>query len=653
MVGSEQRRCWVDRALGALATALPFALALSRAASAGQWRGDLSAVRDLGLVAVGVGGGLSTPVTQALSLIPLGPRTFRAALGSALALALAARLLYGLVRRLLVEAGRASPPGSLLARLGLAGPKAAPGGRLASVLAAIATLTAALSPTWQREATVGGGAMLATAGALGAVWVALACTGAGAGARAGGKRGGVVDVRAWIGLGAILGATFAESPPAGLSALGAACAIGFVSRANDAAEAARRRVILAAACAGALVLGLLCAPLLLRPLAPRAWADIGRALSASSLSALDVASARTGALAAWVREVGVASLLIAAGGVAIALSRAPARRFVAPFVALLVLDAVLPARAAGVLSADPLTPLRSLAVAAIAAGSAVGVQEAVRALLHARIPLGRSAAVLVVTFHITLVALTSEEAGFAADRSEQVAAEVWVDEACGNLEPSSAILVRSPAVAWRLWAARLTRGERPDTLVIPVPLLNRGRVALGLLTAERELEPLLRDFALTGEPSEFGLSALADVRPLHVELDRSWSRRLLSHLTVDGLWLEYAPQPLGSSDRKLAAAESVVPLRRTLAAMAGAPVPDASTSAVLAETLRSHSSVIGMLGERVVAQTFLDTTRQLTAQDPFVTGGSMRHALTGVRQASVARRPVISRGQARRPAPSP
>ncbi|EYF06535.1 hypothetical protein [Chondromyces apiculatus] len=644
-----------------MATVLPFALALVRAASAGQWRDDLPAVRDLGLVAVGVGGGLSTAVTQALALVPLGPRTFRAALGSALALGVSARLLYGMVRDLLLAAAHRAPAGSWLSRLGLAG-GALPSPRLSSLLAAIATLTAALSPTWQREGTVGGGAMLATAGALGVVRIAQRCLAREPMDARGRGRADVQRARWWIALGALLGATVAESPMAGLAALGAALAMsaavpgvlwGGPQKAGRQGEGRQgvwpsAKVLRGAVLAAIGVAVLLLAPLALRPLAPRAWADLGRALSTERMAALDVASAHTGALSAWVREVGVVSLLIAVGGALLAVARAPARHLVAPFLALLVLDSLLPARAAGVLSADPLTAVRSLAVAGIAAGSAVGVQEAARALLHARVPLAKSAAVLVVMFHVTLVALTSEEAGFAADRSEQTSAEVWADEALGSLEPRAAILVRSPAVAWRLWAARLTRGERPDVVVIPVPLLNRGRVALNLLLQEPALEPLLRDFALSGEPSELGLSTLADVRPLHVELDRRWSRRLLSHLSVDGLWLEFAPEPLGPSDRKLAAAESVVPLRRTLAALSEATMPDASTSAVLAETLRGHSSVIGMLGERLVAQTFLDTTRQLTAQDPFVVGGPIRLALTGVRQASVARKPVLGRGAARR-----
>ncbi|WP_433931250.1 hypothetical protein AB3662_43910 [Sorangium cellulosum] len=659
-MSSGEKRCWLDRSLAFLSAALPFGLSLARAASSGQWREDLTAVRDLGLVAVGVGGGLSTALSQALSLLPLGPRTFRTALGSALALALASRLLYEMVRRLLLEAERPAPlPGLALWRRlrgDAAAPLAAAAGsapgapgsttaapgagspRLASVLAAIAVLTAALSPTWQREATVGGGAMLATCCAL--VTLALASICAEQARHAG---------RAWIGLGALLGATFAESPPAGLAALAASYAMFLARRglgersAGVPAAGPPRRILGAAAGAGALTAALLLAPLALRPLAPRAWADIGRTLTAGSLAALDVASARTTALAAWSREIGVVSLLIAAAGLGLALLRPRARWLVAPFLALLALDTLLPARAAGVLSADPLTPLRSLAVAAIAVGSALGAHAAVRALLDTRVPFSRSGAVLLVVFQLTLVALTSEEAGFAADRSEQTAAEVWTDEAYGSLDPRSALLVRSPAIAWRVWAARITRGERPDVLVVPIPLLDRGHVAASLLAEERKLMPLLRDFALAGEPSEFALSTLADVRPLYVELDPRWSKRLLGHLNVAGIWLEYAPQPLGASDRKLATAQSIAPIRRVLESLSAAAVPDTSTAAVLASTMRGQSNIVSLLGERVVAQSFVDRLGELAAQDPFVSGGPSRRAVTGIRQAFIARRPIRRR----------
>jgi hypothetical protein len=267
----------------------------------------------------------------------------------------------------------------------------------------------------------------------------------------------------------------------------------------------------------------------------------------------------------------------------------------------------------------------------------------VASLLRSRIPLARSGAVLVVVFHLTLVALTSEEAGFAADRSEQLAAEVWADEALGQVQPSAAILVRSPAIAWRLWAARLTRGERPDVLVIPLPLLNRGRVAASLIAVGREVEPLLRDVALTGEPGEFALSKLADVHPLLVELDRGWSRRLANHLVARGVWLGYAPEPLGPSDRKIGAPASVASFRRVLAALTRATVPDPSTSSVVVEGLRAQVDVLFLLGERDAAAELERKVADLRLPDSAGPLAPLRRAITGVRRAAVGRMPARSR----------
>jgi hypothetical protein len=600
---------WLARGLGLVATWVPFGVALSRAASAGQWRDDLPAVRDLGLVAVGFGGGVSTLVTQALGLLPLGPRTFRAALGAAIALAISARLLYGLVRRAL--------------------DRKEPTPRLGAALAAIATLTAALSPTWQREGTVGGGAMIATALVLGALTIGLRAA----------ESPASLAPRTWIGLGALGGAALAESPPAALAIAAMTGALVIARRFDPASSRVRLpppRVFATAAAFALVVTALLAAPVALRPLAPRAWIDLGRALSAASVAALDTAGARTTALAAWIREVGAVSLGVAAFGAGAAMIRPRLRPLVAPFLVLVALDTILPARSAGVLSADPLTALRSLAVAALALGSALGVHEVVWRILRARFPMAQAAAVLVVIFHLTLAALTSEEAGFATDRSEQFAAETWADEAFGRLAPQSAVLVRSPAIAWRLWAARLTRGERPDVMVIPIPLLDKGRVAQSLVAADRSVEPLLRDFALSAQPTEFSLSKLADARALVVEFDPAWSKRLVSHLRIDGLWLEYAPQPLGPSDRKQGSAAAAAPMRRLLAAISG-PVPEAPTAAVAATTLRAHAGVLNALGERDAADLVLARLDDLAARDPSVSEVRLPYALKGMKRALVKR----------------
>src|SRR5688572_10305766 len=63
---------WVETLLGGLVATLPFVVAVWRASATAQWRADLAAVRDHGLVAVGVGGSLSTVATQAMGLLPIG-----------------------------------------------------------------------------------------------------------------------------------------------------------------------------------------------------------------------------------------------------------------------------------------------------------------------------------------------------------------------------------------------------------------------------------------------------------------------------------------------------------------------------------------------------------------------------------------------------
>ena len=620
------RDSWFDRVLALVATALPFGVALTRAASSGQWRDDISAVRDLGLVAVGIGGGVSTLVTQALGLVPLGPRAFRAALGSVLALALAARLVYGFIRRALREAGTVTD--------GKGAPLAVSSSRLASTLAAVATLTAALSPTWQREATVGGGAMIATALGFASLTLAVRCLDDGDDGRA-------PPLPRLALLFATLGATLAESPRAALAAIAmiAAFALGRrlgrrtarPSRSSrderpagpahpESAVALSPRVTIALAAAfGVIVTALFLAPLALRPLAPRAFLDIGRALSAEGLAAEDAPSARITALSAWTHEVSSVSLAIAALGLALGLADRRLRLWILPAVALLALDTLTPARAAGVLAADPLTALRSLAVAAIALGEALGVFAVAVYLLRARVPMAKSGAVLIVVFHVTLVALTSEEAGFAADRSEQLASEAWADEALARLPPRAAVLARSPAVIFRLC----------------------GKVIARLLAEERELEPLLRSYALTAGPSEFSLSKLADARSLRVEYDPSWSPRLLRHTRVDGLWLEYAPETLGPSDRKLSVVASLAPVRRVVDAIVASTIPDAPTAHVVATALRAHAGVLTALGEREAADAFMERIDDLSARDPFIAEVSLPFAIKGLRR--VVTRKVAAR----------
>lgn len=590
---------WLDPLLTVIVVALPFGLAVWRATGAAQWRADLAAVRDLGLSAVGVGGALSTVVTQALSLVPLGSQAFRAAVGAALALAVASYLLLRVAR----EVVRASQD---------VAPVPAP---LRSVLCAVAACAAALSPTWQQEATLGGGASYAAAAVLACVHLVLQLTGA---------RAATLTPQwatRWLLLAAAAGLAMGESLPAGL----AACVVIVVAAV---ATGKRPTVSLVGPMllAFVVVTAALLAPLMLRSLSPRNLGDVGRALSATSLGSLRVAASRTPAVVAWVAEVGYVSLALAGVGVVVGSLRKASRAALVPMVTLVAVDLVYPMAVASGLSPDRLIALRVLAIGALAVASALGIAVLVAFLLSLRVPMARSAAVLTVVFYLSVVAVTCEEAGFATDRSEQFASEAWTDDALGALPPRSALLLHSPDLAWRLWAARLSGGQRPDVLVVPAPLLHHPQVMASLLPAEPAITPLLRDHALTGQASEFALSALADARPVFVELHPEWGERLLGHLSADGHWLRYAPQPLGASDRKpihqhVWADEG--PLGR---ALAHGCARDDLTPHVVTRTLKQHAATLSLSGMSASARQLLDRVEQVDAGDPFVTGARLRLA---------------------------
>ncbi|HLM75200.1 MAG TPA: hypothetical protein VK459_20960, partial [Polyangiaceae bacterium] len=137
--------------------------------------------------------------------------------------------------------------------------------------------------------------------------------------------------------------------------------------------------------------------------------------------------------------------------------------------------------------------------------------------------------------------------------------------------------------------------------------------------------------------SEFALSSLADARPLHVELDRRWGKRIISHLAIDGLWLEFAVQPLGPSDRRLGASAQAAPLKRVLAAANAGGIPDAPTSSVVAEALINQSSVLMALGEHDAAQALYDRADALLPRESVLSGAVVRQALGGIRRALAAR----------------
>ncbi|MEQ9322249.1 MAG: hypothetical protein RIF41_23990, partial [Polyangiaceae bacterium] len=475
----------------------------------------------------------------------------------------------------------------------------------------IAAVMAALSPAWQREATVAGGASVGLALLLASIHQGLKLSELPALAPEASRR--------WILLAATIGLTTVESVPAGLAA-----AMAVTALTATAGRLPRLRLVPWLLGAALLVVGLGGAGLLLRPLSPGSWSDVGRALSMASLETLHVDAVRKTTLLAWVDEVGALSLGLAALGLVRGAFRERTRAVVAALVAVLLCDLIYPSAAATELLPEPLAVLRCASMMVFAIGASAGVAEIVTFLSGLAIPMARPAAVLTVVFHVTLVAVTSEDAAFAADRSDHVAAEEWTDEALERLPRDAALLVHAPELAWRLWAAQMVRGQRPDVLVIPVPMLRHGRVTNNLLPSEPAVAQLLRDLALTGQASEYGLSLLADARPLLVELDARWDKRIVTHLTIEGPWLRYEPQVLGQSDRKIAA--HVLVSGRVLEGIRQAVAADRPSATVVAKTIKEHVAALSLLGMGETARPWLDGVERLDPEDPFVVPARLRIA---------------------------
>ena len=556
---------------------IPLIVTAFRTTSSPVWRDDLPIVRALGLLPAGTEGRVTTVFVQLLSLLPIGGRWLRASWLGALSLALCSYLIYVFGRRVLERAVHTP--------------------RLTPSLALAGALTATLAQSFQLEGTVAGGAPLATALVLAGLLLGFETV----------KR---KDTRLSIALGALVGLTLSEAHAAGLVLLFALLVQGATHRVLP-----RVRALCGFVGGMAVYWGFALLPMLVRPLAARGGLDFGHGLEASSLALVDASGARSTALGAWLSDVGVISFGLAVAGSIIGTMRQPTRASMMPLLALVLGDLAIPVSRVAVLTPDAFGSLRLLAIAALAVCAALAVQTSAVALTRARIPFAQPASVLLVVFDFTLVFVGAEDSAFAADRRSEAAADVWTERALASVPPDGLLLLRSEAVAWRLFAARIVRGQRPDIVVVPMPLLERGNVRARLLRSEPALAPLIREVALSGRPSEYALSTLADARPLFVEFDSSFDRAQLEHLVPQAFFMRFAPQPLGRSDRVAGLSQGLSEFRTVLAATERDGGRDAATRGVLLAETRGQALVAAALNDRKNLETILATAHTLDPED--------------------------------------
>lgn len=582
-------RPWVRSLASLVAALVPFGFAAAGAAASPQWRDDIALVRAVDLLVSPGSGAVGSLALQFSLLLPLGPIAYRGALVAALSLAAIGLLLFHAVRRAL---------------------SAIAPSRIDDLVALAAALTATLSASLQREGNVTGGATFAVALALGAMLLVMPEHAARAAPtpRAHVEPSGHdLPPRRWLAFGALAALTTLESASAGLALAVATLTLGAFRRPARGSHALALSLVGAAATAALVLL-----PLVARPLGPRALLDLAAGSGLAELRTLDVAHLQGRGLARWVDDLGVSAFVLSCVGLAIGFARPAARHVIAPLALLLALDLALPPRNSGVLTADPLAALRGLSICCASAAAAVGVHGLALALHASKLSLAHPASVLVVAFHLTLAAMSAEEGAARAFRSTNSGVDAWTSEAFESLPPRALVLVRSDAVAWRLWSSKVVSGRRPDVTVVPLPLLGHGSLAAGLLADEPGLLPLLRDVSSSGAPGEFALSKLADARPLFVEFDPRWGRTLASHAIPDRLWLRFAPQPLGLSDRRAAQSSDQQSFARTAAAARRDDAHDQATLEVLATHAREQAGVAALVTDRELAQRALG---QLTSLD--------------------------------------
>jgi hypothetical protein len=570
-------RHWLDAWFAQAAFVIPALITAFRASASPLWRDDLPIVRALGLMPAGTEGRVTTVLVELLSLLPLGGRWLRASWAGALSLALCSYLIYVLARRVL-ERALDTP-------------------RLTPSLALAGALTATLAQSFQLEGTVAGGAPLATALVL-------------AGLLLGFETVQRKDARLSLALGGLVGLTLSEAHAAALVLLFALLVQGATHRTLP-----RVRALLAFACGVAVFWGFALLPTLLRPLATQAGLDLGHGLSASSLATASASVARSTALSAWLSDVGLISFGLALAGLIIGSLRQSTRASMMPLLALVLGDLAIPVSRVAVLTPDAFGSLRLLSIATLALCAALAVQASAVALVRARIPFAQPAGVLLVVFDFSLVFVGAEDSAFAADRRSEVGAEVWTDRALASVPTDGLLLLRSEAVAFRLLAARIVRGQRPDLVVVPVPLLERGNVRARLLRSEPALAPLIREVALSGRPSEYALSLLADARPLFVEFDPSFDRAQLEHLVPQAFFMRFAPQPLGRSDRAAGLQQGSSEFRAVLAETERDGSRDEATRSVLLGETRGQALVAAALNDRKNLEAILASAHALDPED--------------------------------------
>jgi len=464
-------------------------------------------------------GTLSAFLSQIALALPLGNHAFRLALIGALFTGIAGVAALRLAHALFQKQGGYS--------------------RLDPWLAFGASLSVSFSLPWLSEATLSGGGCVGAAMALSLLLSAL-------------TRG---LPRTLIGaalFGLVLGALFTESAWAGAAVVcTAVLSWSELTHFRGARPNRLHERPLIRAALSALVALVTCGALLLPALFSRSaesWATVSQASSSpwplwSPLG--------------WASSIG---LLWCGGALFAALFALRDRAPLGALVLIIAADFLAPGAAeigwTSSLEADSSRmALHLLALGVTAPLGALGLRtlgESAQALqLFAARPLAAMVAVLAIAGCLA----SAEDTLRSLEQTGTSGAQTWTDEALDPLPENALVLTQDGTWARRLLAAQAL-GARPDVLIVPLSHVADAKSVSEWLKREPALEVLLRDLSVSETPSERAITRLVDVRPVYLEPNENWDRRLLEHLGPGVPLAQFSPHALGRSDR-LAAIEKL------------------------------------------------------------------------------------------------
>jgi hypothetical protein len=572
---SLDERSWFHGLCAHLSWVVPLAVALSQRHEIRHFSDDQGLVRGLGRLPFNAEGLVSGPLQELFSWIPVAGVYERACFGSALALAAVGRLLFALTEHLCFN----QPSGK----------------KLAAALCLGASLTATLSPACQLAVGTPDGSVIGLC--LGLLVLLLLCVGR------------PDDRRTWIVLGYVWGALLVEDRAFGVLLIAAAAPLWLRAGARACPRAAPWFFG-----AGALTAASFLLLMWVRGRGAPEWAEV--ALGSNFVGQFPRLEFDFDATALrWVRDLGPFVVVLGGLGIGALLFR-PERRVAAlALVCVALLDA-LAAQPDTALDPDPGRAIHLMGGVSLAAFSMVGVSAALAWLGRGSIPFRSPIRVLLTTVYMTMALVMHEESTRRISATEARALGTLTQEAFIALPPRALLIVESPRLARLFWANEALRAERPDVLVVPANLLQRARLTASLLASEPALAPVIRDLAIVGEPSEYSLSSLADVRPLFVELNPKWPKSLLLHLAPGYFWFRFEPHAVGYSDRRESLSRHDARVRRVLKRALGRTPHDTATLSVLQKLLRDQAAATAAVGDRERAAHLLKVLRRVDPEDP-------------------------------------